>query len=89
MAKEGAFFERMHVHGNSVADWQGLAAITRAVGVERAVLVTDLGRADYALDPVQGMSDFVQRFAELGFSPAEIDLMARRTSARLLGLEPW
>ena len=89
MAKEGAFFERMHVHGNSATDWKGLAAITRAVGVERTVLVTDLGRADYALDPVQGMSDFLQRFAELGFSRAEIDLMARRTPARLLGLDPW
>jgi seryl-tRNA(Sec) selenium transferase len=79
----------MHVHGNSATDWKGLAAITRAVGVERTVLVTDLGRADYALDPVQGMNDFLQRFAELGFSRAEIDLMARRTPARLLELEPW
>lgn len=89
MAREGAFFERMHVHGNSVADWAGLAGITRAVGVERTVLVTDLGRADYAADPIQGMAEFLDRFADQGFSEAEIDLMARRTPARLLGLEPW
>jgi len=89
MAGAGAFFERMHVHGNSVTDWAGLAAITRAVGIERAVLVSDLGRADYAVDPVQGMGEFLERLIAEGFTPAEIDLMARRTPARLLGLDPW
>lgn len=89
MVNEGAFFERMHVHGNSVADWPGLAEIMRAVGIERTVLVTDLGRADYAVDPIQGMDDFLDRLVEQGFSQAEIDLMARRTPARLLGLDPW
>ena len=89
MAAEGAFFERMHLHGNSVTDLPGLAAVTRAVGIERTVLVTDLGAAVYDLDPVQGMGEFLQQMAAQGFSQAEIDLMARRTPARLLGLEPW
>jgi len=89
MASEGAFFERMHVHGNSVTDWSRLAEIMRAVGIERTVLVTDLGRADYAVDPIQGMGEFLDRLADQGFSQAEIDLMARRTPARLLGLDPW
>ncbi|HSC70477.1 MAG TPA: DUF6282 family protein [Candidatus Methylomirabilis sp.] len=89
MAAEGAFFERMHLHGNSATDLPGLAAITRAVGIERTVLVTDLGAAVYDLDPVQGMREFLQQMATQGFSPAELDLMARRTPARLLGLDPW
>jgi hypothetical protein len=89
MASEGAFFERMHLHGNSATDLPGLAAMTRAVGVERTVLVTDLGAAVYDLDPVQGMREFLQQMATQGFSQAEIDLMARQTPARLLGLDPW
>lgn len=89
MAAEGAFFERMHLHGNSVTDARGLAEITSAVGVERTVLVTDLGRADYAVDPIQGMREFLDQLAEQGVSQGEIDLMARRTPARLLGLDPW
>jgi hypothetical protein len=89
MAAEEAFFERMHLHGNSVTDARGLTEITRAVGIERTVLVTDLGRADYAVDPIEGMREFLQQLAEQGFSPTEIDLMARRTPARLLGLDPW
>ena len=89
MASEGAFFERMHLHGNSATDLPGLAAMTRAVGVERTVLVTDLGAAVYDLDPVQGMREFLQQMATQGFSQVEIDLMARQTPARLLGLDPW
>ena len=89
MASEGAFFERMHLHGNSATDLPGLAAMLRAVGVERTVLVTDLGAAVYDLDPVQGMREFLQQMATQGFSQAEIDLMARQTPARLLGLDPW
>jgi len=89
MASEGAFFERMHLHGNSATDLPGLAAITRAVGVERTVLVTDLGAAVYDVDPVQGMRELLQQMATQGFSQAEIDLMARQTPARLLGLDPW
>jgi len=89
MASEGAFFERMHLHGNSATDLPGLATMIRAVGVERTVLVTDLGAAVYDVDPVQGMREFLQQMATQGFSQAEIDLMARQTPARLLGLDPW
>jgi hypothetical protein len=89
MASEGAFFERMHLHGNSATDLPGLAAMTRAVGVERTVLVTDLGAAVYDVDPVQGMRELLQQTATQGFGQGEIDLMARQTPARLLGLDPW
>jgi len=89
MASEGAFFERMHLHGNSATDLPGLTAMTRAVGVERTVLVTDLGAAVYDVDPVQGMRELLQQMATQGFSQVEIDLMARQTPARLLGLDPW
>src|SRR3990172_4538928 len=89
MASEGAFFERMHLHGNSATDLPGLATMLRAVGVERTVLVTDLGAAVYDVDPVQGMRELLQQMATQGFSQVEIDLMARQTPARLLGLDPW
>ena len=58
MAAEGAYFERMHLHGNSGVDWAGLAAVMRAVGIDRTVLVTDLGRTD-AVDPVTGMQEML------------------------------
>jgi predicted metal-dependent phosphotriesterase family hydrolase len=51
--------------------------------------VTDLGAAGYDVDPVQGMREFLQQMATQGFSQVEIDLMARQTPARLLGLDPW
>jgi predicted metal-dependent phosphotriesterase family hydrolase len=35
------------------------------------------------------MREFLQQMATQGFSQAEIDLMARQTPARLLGLDPW
>lgn len=44
----------------------------RAVGIDRTVLVTDLGRTD-AVDPVT--------------SRTELDLMARQTPARMLDLD--
>jgi len=85
MAAEGAYFERMHLHGNSCVDWAGLAAVMRAVGIARTVLVTDLGRAD-AVDPVAGMQEMLEELGKQGFSRAELDLMAQRTPARLLNL---
>ena len=86
LAAEGAYFERMHLHGNSCVDWPGLAAVMRAVGIERTVLVTDLGRAD-AVDPVTGMREMLDEMARHGFNEAELDLMTRETPARLLGIE--
>jgi hypothetical protein len=86
LAAEGAYFERMHLHGNSCVDWAGLAAIMRAVGIERTVLVTDLGRPD-AVDPVTGMQEMLEKLNDEGFSRVEMDLMTKRTPARLLGLE--
>jgi predicted metal-dependent phosphotriesterase family hydrolase len=35
------------------------------------------------------MRDFLEQFRAQGFSEDELDLMARRTPARLLGLDPW
>jgi hypothetical protein len=86
MATEGAYFERMHLHGNSGVDWAGLAAVIRAVGIDRTVLVTDLGRTD-AVDPVTGMQEMLEELGKQGFSRTELDLMTRQTPARLLNLD--
>jgi hypothetical protein len=86
MAAEGAYFERMHLHGNSCVDWAGLAAVMRAVGFARTVLVTDLGRPD-AVDPVTGMQEMLEELEKQGFSRAELDRMARQAPARLLNLD--
>ena len=86
MAAEGVYFERMHLHGNSCVAWAGLAAVMRAVGIDRTVLVTDLGRTD-AVDPLTGMQEMLEALGKQGFSRNELDLMAQRTPARLLNLD--
>ena len=58
----------------------------RAVGIDRTVLVTDLGRPD-AVDPVTGMQEMLEELEKQGFSRAELDLLARKTPARLLNLD--
>lgn len=58
----------------------------RAVGIDRTVLVTDLGRTD-AVDPVTGMQEMLEELGKQGFNRTELDLMARQTPARVLDLD--
>jgi hypothetical protein len=57
-----------------------------AVGPERAIMSTDFGQ-DRSPHPAAGMRLFIDEMLRAGITPAQIDLMARRNPARLLGLE--
>lgn len=57
----------------------------RALGVERCFVASDLGQHDNA-HPIEGMRMWLRILALHGFSPAEIDHLARRHPAQLLGL---
>ncbi|HJT86295.1 MAG TPA: DUF6282 family protein [Bryobacteraceae bacterium] len=58
----------------------------RAVGPEHAILSSDLGQPQ---NPVhtEGWKLYLNLLRKAGITPGEIDLMARRNPARLLGLE--
>jgi hypothetical protein len=60
--------------------------IMRAIGFERVVISSDFGQ-QHNLPPPEGMRAFISALLANKVSPAEIDFIARRNPARLLGLE--
>jgi hypothetical protein len=58
----------------------------KAVGAEHCILSSDLGQADSPVHTV-GWKTYLEQLKQAGITDAEIDLMARRNPARLLGLE--
>ena len=88
-ARLGAWIEftANSVIGNSTnTTIKDFAAAIRAVGVEHAVLVSDFGQAGNPLHP-DGLEQLFRLLREQGFREAEIDLMAKRNPALILGLE--
>ncbi len=85
LAGPEVYFERCYVRANQAVDWDGLARVIREVGVESTVLATDLGQPDNP-DPVSGMKEMLQELAARGFMRAELEVMACRNPAKLLGL---
>ncbi len=71
--------------GRSIDDY--VSAI-RALGAEAFFMSSDLGQAG---NPVHadGLRAYVRAMLDAGITEAEIDIMARRNPARLLGLDPW
>lgn len=61
-------------------------AAIRAIGVDRAVLSSDLGQAGNPPHP-DGLARFFQLLREKGFTEAEIAAMAKTNPARVLGVE--
>jgi hypothetical protein len=61
-------------------------AIMRSIGFEHCVISSDLGQANNPV-PVEGLRSFVAALLAHDVTPAEIDTLARRNPARLLGLE--
>lgn len=86
LAAPGVYFERCYVRANQAVNWDGLAEVIRAVGVETSILATDLGQPDNA-DPVAGMKEIIGELAACGFTRDELATMTQRNPARLLGLE--
>lgn len=85
LAGPDVYFERCYVRSLFTVDWDGLARNIRALGVESTVLATDLGQPENA-DPVSGLGEMCKRMLERGFSEPEVERMASRTPAWLLGL---
>jgi hypothetical protein len=64
---------------------QQYAEAIRAAGPDHCVLSSDLGQAGNP-EPAEGLPAFFGGLQAQGFSPAEIDRMAKENPARLLGL---
>ena len=71
--------------GRTIEDY--VSAI-RVLGAEAFFMSSDLGQAG---NPVHadGLRAYVRAMLDAGITEAEIDIMARRNPARLLGLDPW
>lgn len=75
----------------SMQAWKGVtlqdyAAAVKAVGAEHCILSSDLGQAGNPTHQ-EGLSHFISGLRQAGLSDREIELMARRNPARLLGLD--
>ena len=75
------------------ADWEGkqfdfadYAKAIRYVGVDHCILSSDMGQPENPLHP-DGLLAFFRGLREQGFTQAEIDRMAKKNPARLIGLE--
>lgn len=85
----GAFIEFVGGNptgGGAAARLDATAAAIRAVGPQFVIASSDLGQVGNPLPP-DGLGAFLAALRARGFTEAEIDLMARRNPARLLGLD--
>jgi hypothetical protein len=88
-ARLGAFIEFVSgtlATANGQAKVDRLADDIRKVGVERAILSSDLGQRGNPL-PADGFATFIDALRKKGFSDQELDVMAKQNPARLLGLQ--
>ncbi len=86
MAEQGAILELVWpgVRRFTIADY---VEVIDEVGAEHVLISTDLGQYLNPL-PTDGMKDFMLALSEQGVSATDIDMMARRNPALLLGLDP-
>lgn len=86
-AKMGAFVEFVYnqLVGRRAHTIEEYAAAIRAVGPEHCIVSSDLGQPDNPLSP-DGFVTYIKALQEQGFKEAEIDQMAKKNPATLLGL---
>ncbi len=63
-----------------------IAEDIRKIGVEHAILSSDLGQAGNPL-PADGYATYMEALRKKGFTDQELDRMAKQNPARLLGLQ--
>ncbi|HWP29890.1 MAG TPA: histidinol phosphatase, partial [Chloroflexota bacterium] len=63
-----------------------MAAAIKAVGASSSILASDLGAAPL-VTPAEGFAAFVEQLQRFGVTDNELDLIARRNPAALLGLD--
>ena len=89
MAEEDAIMEidwlAVYSGGRAIEDY--VSAI-RALGAEAFFMSSDLGQAGNPMH-ADGLRAYIRAMLEAGITEEEIDTMARRNPARLLGLDPW
>ena len=87
MASEGAVMEldwlAVHTRGQSIDNY---AHAIREIGAEHFLISSDFGQA---VNPphAEGLSRFIRALLDAGVTEAQINLMARRNPAKLLGLD--
>ena len=93
LARKGVFMERCLLATNPATRSIGgnlpfdvLARGIRTVGVESTVLGTDYGQQRNP-HPVEGMRTYLTLLDQAGFTPAEIERMAVKNPAALLGVQ--
>ena len=87
-AKLGAFIEFTSgtlATPNAQAKVDRLAEDIRSVGIEHAILSSDLGQGGNPL-PADGFATYMEALRKKGFTDQELDVMAKQNPARLLGL---
>jgi Family of unknown function (DUF6282) len=72
-------------YGNRLDPKRVVEGIQR-VGAEHCVIATDFGQP-YNPHPVDGMRQFIRVLQALGITDAQIDVVARRNPAKILGIE--
>jgi predicted metal-dependent phosphotriesterase family hydrolase len=70
---------------NARARVDRIAADIRSIGVEHAIVSSDLGKGGAEL-PTEGFATFLDALRQKGFTNEELDRMAKQNPARLLGL---
>ena len=71
---------------NAQAKVDRLTSDIRAVGIDHAILSSDLGQAGNPL-PADGYATYMEALRRKGFTDQELDRMAKQNPARLLGLQ--
>jgi len=87
-AKEGAFIEFVGgslASSDAAARMDRFADAIRKIGSDFCILSSDLGQRGNALPP-DGFAAFLQAMRSRGFTDQQIDRMAKRNPAQLLGL---
>ena len=89
MAEEDAIMEIdwLAVHGGNRTIEDYVSAI-RDLGAGAFFMSSDLGQEGNPVHP-DGLRTYIRAMLDAGITEEEIDTMARRNPARLLGLDPW
>jgi len=89
LVRQGVFFERcaqsLFPPPNRHITAQDYVNQIRATGAERSTLATDLGQV-YNPEPVDGLRQFIKALLANGITPKEIEMMAQKNPAQLLGV---
>jgi predicted TIM-barrel fold metal-dependent hydrolase len=85
----GAYIEHCYV-GFLPTDFRNdpkpIAEAIKFIGAEHSIMSTDLGQY-YNPSPAEGMRMFIALLLKYGLSAAEIEFMAKKNPAKLLGLD--